>query len=126
MKYRDTVATITLGLVVLGGLFYVIQLLFMTESWLAQREIGIEAVGVAQVLGFTWLGLVLVLLQSFIKGPDGSGSFFLAFLIAQIGVFASLWYQHLTGTPAIFEDAIIVSVLTGLFLIGYFKILGRL
>jgi hypothetical protein len=52
-KYNDTPAAISLGLFLLGGLFYVVQLLFMTESWLAENGIGPEAIGVARVLGFT-------------------------------------------------------------------------
>jgi hypothetical protein len=52
-KYNDTPAAISLGIYLLGGLFYTVQLLFMTEAWLEGNGIGPEAVGVARVLGFT-------------------------------------------------------------------------
>ena len=55
-KYNDTPVAICLGIYFLGGIFYVFQLLFMTETWLAGEEIGPEAIGVARVLGFTFLG----------------------------------------------------------------------
>ena len=39
-KYNDTPAAICLGIYFLGGIFYVFQLLFVTETWLAGEEIG--------------------------------------------------------------------------------------
>ena len=39
-KYNDTPGAICLGIYFLGGIFYVFQLLFMTETWLAGEEIG--------------------------------------------------------------------------------------
>jgi len=32
-KYNDTPAAISLGIYLIGGLFYTVQLLFMTEAW---------------------------------------------------------------------------------------------
>ena len=58
-KYNDNLAAIALGIYWLGGLFYVVQLIFTTEAWLAGNEIHANAVTVARVLGGTWLGLVL-------------------------------------------------------------------
>ena len=116
-KYNDTPAAISLG----GCLFYVAQLLFMTESWLAENGIGPEAIGVA--LGFTWLGLTIGLIRTYATGPDGQSTYFFALLIAQIGILLNLWHQHLFAEAAtVIDDAIIVTVLTALLLIGYFRI----
>ena len=52
-KYNDTPAAIAIILVTLGSAFYVLQLLLMTETWLAQNGMGPETVGLARVLGFT-------------------------------------------------------------------------
>ena len=43
-KYNDTPAAIALALFTLGGAFYVAQLLFMTEAWLAENGMGVESV----------------------------------------------------------------------------------
>ena len=103
------------------------QLLFMTEAWLDGNGIGPEAVSVARVLGFTWLGLTISLLRTYATGPDGQNAYFIALLIAQIGILLNLWHQHLfAGAATVIDDAIIVSVLTALLLIGYFRIRSRL
>ena len=125
-KYNDTPAAIALVLFTLGGAFYVAQLLFMTEAWLAENGMGTESVVLARVLGFTWLGITIGLIRTFINGPDGSSTFFMALVIAQIGILINLWHQHLTGAPAVFDDAIIVSVLTALLLTGFLRIRSRL
>ena len=126
-KYNDIPAAIAIGLFTLGGLFYVVQLLFMTETWLAQNNMGVESIGLARVLGFTWLGIIVVLIRTFISGPEGSASFFLALVIAQIGIFANLWHQHLSGAAdSVMDDAIIVTVLLVLLLFGYFRVRSRL
>ena len=99
----------------------------MTEAWLEGNGIGPEAVGVARVLGFTWLGLTITLLRTYVTGPDGQNAYFIALLIAQIGIMLNLWHQHLFASAAsVIDDAIIVSVLTALLLIGYFRIRSRL
>ena len=126
-KYDDSPAAISLGIYLIGGLFYTVQLLFMTEAWLEGNGIGPEAVGVARVLGFTWLGLTITLLRTYVTGPDGQNAYFIALLIAQIGIMLNLWHQHLFASAAsVIDDAIIVSVLTALLLIGYFRIRSRL
>ena len=126
-KYNDTPAAISLGIYLIGGLFYTVQLLFMTEAWLEGNGIGPEAVGVARVLGFTWLGLTISLLRTYVTGPAGQNAYFIALLIAQIGIMLNLWHQHLfAGAASVIDDAIIVSVLTALLLIGYFRIRSRL
>ena len=92
-KYKDTPAAICLGIYLLGAIFYVFQLLFMTEQWLANELIGPEAIGVARVLGFAYLGYVAGLLMTYKKGPDGHGVFFVSLLVAQIGTFLNLWHS---------------------------------
>ena len=125
-KYNDTPAAIALILFTLGGAFYVAQLLFMTEAWLAENGMGAESVVLARVLGFTWLGITVGLIRTFTNGPDGSSTFFMALVVAQIGILINLWHQHLIGTLGVFDDAIIVSVLTALLLIGYLRVRSRL
>jgi len=125
-KYNDTPAAIALILFTLGGAFYVAQLLFMTEAWLAENGMGAESVVLSRVLGFTWLGITVGLIRTFTNGPDGSSTFFMALVIAQIGILINLWHQHLIGTLGVFDDAIIVSVLTALLLIGYLRVRSRL
>ena len=121
-KYNDTPAAITLILFTLGSAFYVFQLLFNTEAWLTENGMGPESVVVARVLGFTWLGIIVGLVRTFTNGPEGCSTFFMALVIAQIGILINLWHQHLTGATAVFDDAIIVSVLTALLLIGFLRI----
>ncbi len=125
-KYNDTPAAIALALFTLGSVFYVAQLLFMTEAWLAENGMGAESIVLARVLGFTWLGIAVGLIRTFINGPEGSSTFFMALVTAQIGILINLWHQHLIGVPAVFDDAIIVSVLTALLLIGYLRVRSRL
>ena len=126
-KYNDTPAAICLGIYLLGATFYVFQLLFMTEQWLANELIGPEAIGVARVLGFAYLGYVAGLLMTYKKGPDGHGVFFVSLLVAQIGTLLNLWHQYLlVEVMTTLDDAIIVSVLTALLLVGYIRIRSRL
>ncbi len=126
-KYNDTPAAICLGIYLLGATFYVFQLLFMTEQWLANELIGPEAIGVARVLGFAYLGYVAGLLMTYIKRPDGHGIFFVSLLVAQIGTFLNLWHQYLlVEVMTSLDDAIIVSVLSALLLVGYIRIRSRL
>ena len=127
-QYGDTPAAIAMGLFTLGGIFYVIQLLFMTESWLAQNNVGPEAVPVARVLGCAWLGYTVVLISTFISGPEGTRRFFNALVIAQLGVLIVLWLQSFSEAyrEAVFDDAIIVSVLTAFLLFAWSRIRSRI
>ena len=99
----------------------------MTEGGLAENGIGPKAVGVARVLGFTCLGFVVVLIRTLISGPAGTSAFFMALVIAHIGIFLSLWHQELMGTleMSIMDDAIIVTVLTALLLFGWSRIRSK-
>ena len=128
-KYEDTPAAIAMILFTLGGIFYVGQLLFMTEAWLSDNGIGAEAIGLARVLGFTWLGIIVVLIRTFTNGPAGTGAFFIALVIAQIGIFLNLWHQYFTLDPtraaSIIDDAGIVTVLTALLLFGWSRIRSK-
>ena len=127
-KYNDIPAAIALMLFTLGGLFSAAQLLFTTEAWLTGNGSGKEAVALARVLGFTWLGIVGVLIRTFINGPAGTGAFFLALIIAQIGIFLNLWHQHFTAEleVSIIDDASIVTILTALLLFGWMRIRSKL
>ena len=49
-KYNDTAAAVALIIFLLGALFYVAQLLFTTESWLAQNGIGLKGSALPVVL----------------------------------------------------------------------------
>ena len=126
-KYGDTPAAIAMILVTLGSIFYVFQLIFMTEAWLAENGIGAEAIGLARVLGFTWLGIVVVLVRTFISGLSGTSAFFVALVIAQIGIFLNLWHQELmvAQEASVLDDAIIVTVLTALLLFGWSRIRSK-
>jgi len=126
-KYNDTPAAICLGIYLLGCIFYVFQLLFMTETWLAGENIGPEAIPVARVLGSAFLGFNVGLILTYIKGPGGQKIYFFSLLVAQICTFLNLWHQSLImGNPTTFDDAIIVSVLTALLLTGFFRIKSQL
>jgi len=125
-KYNDNPAAICLGIYLLGCIFYVFQLLFMTETWLAGEGIGPEAIAVARVLGAAFLGFIVGLILTYMNGPDGQKIYFYALLVAQICTFLNLWHQHLfAGNPTVLDDAIIVSILTALLLIGFFRIKSR-
>ena len=130
-KYNDTPAASAMILFTLGGAFYVFQLLLKTETWLAQNGMGPETVGLARVLGFTWLGIIVGLIRTFINGPDGNNIFFTALIIAQLGLVLNLWHQYLfPAEPAaaarVLDDAIAVSVLAILLLTGWFRLRARL
>ena len=130
-KYNDTPAAIAIILYTLGCAFYVFQLLVMTEAWLAENGMGPETVGLARVLGFTWLGIIVGLIRTFTNGPDGNSTFFIALIIAQLGLVLNLWHQYLFPAEAaaaatVLDDSIAVSVLALLLLIGWFRIRARL
>ena len=126
-KYNDNIAAICIGIYLLGSIFYVFQLLFMTETWLAGEGIGPEAIPVARVLGSAFLGFIVGMIFTYISGPDGQKIYFFALLAAQICTFINLWHQHLfADNQTVFDDAIIVSVLTALLLVAIFRIKSRL
>ena len=130
-KYNDTPAAIAIILYTLGCAFYVFQLLFMTESWLAENGMGPETVGLARVLAFTWLGILVGLVRTFTNGPDGNSTFFIVLIGAQLGLVLNLWHQYLFPADAaaaatVLDDSIAVSVLAILLLIGWFRIRARL
>ena len=83
------------------------------------------AYGIFNILQY--VNPVLVMILTFINGPEGHKFYFLSLLVAQVGTFLNLWHQHLFAeNPTALDDAIIVSVLTALFLIGYSRIKSRL
>ena len=126
-KYNDNVAAIALGLFLLGIASYVFQLFFTTEAWLIANEINVNATTIARVMGGAWLGLGVGLFLTFLNGPDGQKIYFWTLGVAQIATLLVLLYHYLAlKTPGTADDAAIVSVLTLLFLIGFFKIKSRL
>ena len=126
-KYNDNLAATVIGIYLLGVLVYVIQLIFMTEIWLKGEEIDVSAVIVARVLGATWLGLAVGVILTFLYGPDGQKTFFTGLLVAQVAVFLALMHSHfILNTPQSGDDAAIVSVLTLLLLIGWYRMKDRL
>jgi hypothetical protein len=126
-KLNDNVAALVLGIYLLGILLYVVQLLFMTEIWLKGEEVDISAMTVARVLGSAWLGLGLGVVLTFLNGPDGQKTFFTTILVAQIATLLVILHSHfIANEPQTGDDVAIVSVLTILFLIGWFRIKDRL
>ena len=126
-KYNDNVAAVALGLFLLGIASYVFQLFFTTEAWLVANEINVNATLIARVMGGAWLGLGVGLFLTFLNGPDGQKIYFWTLGVAQIATLLVLLYHYLAlKTPGTADDAAIVSVLTLLFLIGFFKIKSRL
>ncbi len=126
-KYSNTPAGIALGIYTLGAIFYVLQTLFMAESWLADREVAAGAAPVAITLGATWLGFVVGMIRTFAKGLNGQRAFFNALLIAQIAVTLSLYHCHFIAQyPAMGTDVVIVTILTLLFIFGYSRVRSQL
>ena len=126
-KLNDNVAALVLGIYLLGILMYVVQLIFMTEVWLKGEEIDVSAVTVARVTGTAWLGLGVGVVLTFLNGPDGQKTFFTGLLVAQVATLLVILHSHfIANTPKSGDDAAIVSVLTLLLLIGWFRIKDRL
>ena len=87
-----------------------------------------------RIMGGTYFGFAIGLILTFVNGPDGQRTLFIALLATQILTFVILWHAHLMGTlpisqaafDTLFLDAIVVSVLTALLLFGCFKLRSRL
>ena len=126
-KLNDNVAALVLGIYLLGIMMYVVQLIFMTEAWLAAEEIDVTAVTVARVLGAAWLGFGLGIVLTFSNGPEGQITYYLALLVAQVATLLVILYSHfIAQVPKTGDDAAIVAVLTLLLLIGWARIRSRL
>ena len=126
-KLNDNVAAVVFGVLLLGIIMYVIQLIFMTEIWLKGEGVDLSAVTVARVMGGAWLGLGLGIVLTFLNGPDGQKTFFTSFLVSQVATLLILLHGHfILNLPKLGDDVAIVAVLTILFLIGWFRIKDRL
>ena len=126
-KLNNNVAALVLGIYLLGIVMYVVQLIFMTEVWLKGEEIDVSAVTIARVTGATWLGLAVGVVLTFLNGPDGQKTFFTGLLVAQVATLLVILHSHfIANTPKSGDDAAIVSVLTLLLLIDWFRIKDRL
>ena len=126
-KLNDNIAALVLGIYLLGIIMYVVQLIFMTEIWLKGEEVDVSAVTVARVLGGAWLGLGLGIVLTFLNGPDDQKTFFMTILVAQLATLLVLLHGHfVSNLPKLGDDVAIVSVLTILLLVGWFRIKDRL
>ena len=126
-KLNDNVAAVVFGVLLLGIIMYVIQLIFMTEIWLKGEGVDLSAVTVARVMGGAWLGLGLGIVLTFLNGPDGQKTFFTSLLVSQVATLLILLHGHFVlNLPKLGDDVAIVAVLTILFLIGWFRIKDRL
>ena len=126
-KLNDNVAAVVFGLLLLGIIMYVIQLIFMTEIWLKGEGVDLSAVTVARVMGGAWLGLGLGIMLTFLNGPDGQKTFFTSLLVSQVATLLILLHSHFVlNLPNLGDDVTIVGVLTILLLIGCFRIKDRL
>ena len=126
-KLNDNVAAVVFGLLLLGIIMYVIQLIFMTEIWLKGEGVDLSAVTVARVMGGAWLGLGVGIVLTFLNGPDGQKTFFTSFLVSQVATLLILLHGHFVlNLPKLGDDVAIVAVLTILFLTGWFRIKDRL
>ena len=87
-----------------------------------------------RIMGGTYFGFAIGLILTFVNGPDGQRTFFNALLVAQVLTLVILWHAHFLGSlpvsaaalDALFQDAIAVSVLTALLLVGCFRLRSRL
>ena len=126
-KLNDNIAALVLGIYLLGIIMYVVQLIFMTEIWLKGEDVDLSAVTVCRVLGGAWLGLGLGIVLTFLNGPDGQKTFFTTILVAQVATLLVLLHGHfVSNLPKLGDDVVIVSVLTILLLVGWFRIKDRL
>ena len=126
-KLNDNIAALVFGVYLLGIIMYVIQLIFMTEIWLKGEEVDVSAVTVARVLGGAWLGLGLGIVLTFLNGPDGQKTFFTSLLVAQVATLLVVLHSYfMLKNPNAADDAAIVTVVTFLLLVGWFRIKDRL
>ena len=126
-KLNDNIAALVLGIYLLGIIMYVVQLIFMTETWLKGEEVDVSAVTVARVLCGAWLCLGLGIVLTFLNGPDSQKTFFMTILVAQFATLLVLLHGHfVSNLPKLGDDVAIVSVLTILLLVGWFRIKDRL
>ena len=64
---------------------------------------------------------------TFLNGPDGQKTFFTTILVAQVATLLILLHGHFIANVAkLGDDVAIVTVLTILLLIGWFRIKDRL
>ena len=125
-KLNDNTAALVFSIYLLGIIAYVVQLIFMTGSWLANEGFDASAVPVARVLGATWLGLGVGLLFMLLKGPDGQSSFFIGIIVAQVATLLVILHSYfILKIPTSGDDSIIVAVLTLLLIFGWYRIKDR-
>ena len=126
-KLNDNVTALVLGIYLLGLIVYVVQLIFMTEVWLKGEEIDQSAKDIARILGGTWLGLGIGVVLIFLNGPDGQKTFFTTILVSQVATLLVILHSYfMLKNPNAADDAAIVTVITLLLLVVWFRIKDRL
>jgi len=125
-KYNDTPAAVAMGLILIGMIFWLGQIVTSPEAALSDRGIDVSAVPLLRLAALTWLGFLVGIVLTFVNGPDGQKVFFNALLVAQITTAILNWYQYVgndLGTPF---DVIADVVITVLLLFAYFRVKSRL
>ena len=125
-KYNDTPAAVAMGLILIGMIFWLGQIVTSPEAALSDRGIDVSAVPLLRLAALTWLGFLVGIVLTFVNGPDGQKVFFNALLVAQITTAILNWHQYFgndIGTPF---EGIANVVMTVLLLFAYFRVKSRL
>ena len=127
-KYNDTPAAIAIGLVTLFYLFQVVVFFLTKEDFFADAGLDPAALPLANWLLFTYATLLVGLILTFMKGPDGQGIFFIVLLINNVAGPIGSWIEIATdaATAAPPSQAVMQLVVVAVFLFGYFRIRSRL
>ena len=125
-KYNDTPAAVAMGLILIGMIFWLGQIVTSPETALSDRGIDVSAVPLLRLAALTWLGFLVGIVLTFVNGPDGQKVFFNALLVAQITTAILNWYQYFGNDIGAPFDVIADVVITVLFLFAYFRVKSRL
>lgn len=126
-KYNDTPAAVAMGLILIGMIFWLGQIVTSPETALSDRGIDVSAVPLLRLAALTWLGFLVGIVLTFVNGPDGQKVFFNALLVAQIATAIAAWYQYFANdVGTLVGDVIPDVVITALFLFAYFRLRSRL
>ena len=115
-----------MGLILIGMIFWLGQIVTSPETALTDRGIDVSAVPLLRLAALTWLGFLVGIVLTFVNGPDGQKVFFNALLVAQITTAILNWHQYFgndIGTPF---EGIANVVMTVLLLFAYFRVKSRL
>ena len=115
-----------MGLILIGMIFWLGQIVTSPETALSDRGIDVSAVPLLQLAALTWLGFLVGIVLTFVNGPGGQKVFFNALLVAQITSAILNWHLYFgndIGTPF---DVIANVVITMLLLFAYFRVKPQL